>query len=227
MEAELERRFGLRTELFEHSDFRVEIVVPASPEDLLDEVEFDSDERLPYWAELWPSARALARHLLDEPHLAGPAIELGCGVGLPSLALRHRGIETLATDYYPDALRFTRVNAGRNGIPEPTALLLDWRYPPQDLGTFPLVVAADVLYESRNVNPLADLLLRLGADGGCAILADPGRLHFPRFLNRLASEGWKAEELGTHVEPSPAGRGLTVSVDLVRLSPPIRSTLLL
>ena len=33
---------------------------PVSAEDLIDEEEYEHDERLPCWAELWPSARALA-----------------------------------------------------------------------------------------------------------------------------------------------------------------------
>ena len=38
----------------------LELLRPRAPEELLDEEAFANDEFLPYWAELWPSALALA-----------------------------------------------------------------------------------------------------------------------------------------------------------------------
>jgi predicted nicotinamide N-methyase len=50
---------------------------PPSAEDLIDEAEFADDERLPYWAEVWPSGRVLCG-VLAEMDLAGRSvIELG------------------------------------------------------------------------------------------------------------------------------------------------------
>jgi hypothetical protein len=36
---------------------------PRVSEDLIDEAAFEHDERLPYWADIWPSARVLADHV--------------------------------------------------------------------------------------------------------------------------------------------------------------------
>jgi hypothetical protein len=44
-------------------DRTLAIVRPRSAEDLIDEADYARDERLPYWAELWPSARVLAGRL--------------------------------------------------------------------------------------------------------------------------------------------------------------------
>ena len=44
---------------------RLELLRPSSPEALIDEEAFAEDEFLPYWAELWPAARALADALPD------------------------------------------------------------------------------------------------------------------------------------------------------------------
>jgi predicted nicotinamide N-methyase len=219
-EADLHQRFQLRVETFHHGGFHLSVLLPAASDALIDEAEFDADERLPYWAELWPSARALASQLLDAPPARGPVLELGSGVGLPSLALRHAGLDVLVTDWYPDALLFAGANARRNGLGSLDTRLPDWREPPLDLGTFPLVIAADVLYEARNVEPLAHMLERAVGSGGSAIVADPGRVYFPHFLKRLASRGWTAEELPPRSEPSPAGNGRRVNVRLVRLHPP-------
>ena len=53
---------------------------PESPESLIDETEFERDEFLPYWAELWPAATALAEALPDVGGLR--VVELGCGLGV-------------------------------------------------------------------------------------------------------------------------------------------------
>src|SRR3954462_3822844 len=98
-EAELRARFEVREEAFRHGDFAVRMLLPRAADELIDAAEFDADERLPYWADLWPSARGLTRHLLDPPPRERRILELGSGVALPSLALRSLGADPLATDY--------------------------------------------------------------------------------------------------------------------------------
>ena len=52
------------------------------------------------------------------------------------------------------------------------------------------MLAADVLYERRNVAPLLDLLPRLGGE---VWLADPGRAPAEQFLAGVA-EGWERHD---------------------------------
>jgi predicted nicotinamide N-methyase len=217
---ELAARFSTRVESFRHGDFQVEISLPVSSEGLIDEAEFDRDERLPYWAELWPSARALARHLLDRPTLPAGAIELGCGVALPALALLHRACPTLATDYYEDALLFARFNARENQLGVLETLLLDWRRPPPRPGTYPLVIAADVLYEERNAAALAALLPAIVEPDGAVLIADPGRVYAPGFLLRMGTSGWRTETVGEFLEAGPA-EGTEIRVLIHELRPPV------
>jgi predicted nicotinamide N-methyase len=208
----LEGRFELRRESFSHGDFDVRIDLPRSSEDLIDEAEFGKDERLPYWAELWPSARSLTTLLLEEPSLPARALELGCGVALPSLALLHRGVDVLATDYYEDALLFSRFNAMSNHLGELSTRLVDWREPPSDLPRFPLVVAADVLYEARNSLALQALLPLVVEPGGRLLLADPGRVQLEPFLTSMAGVQWRVRPLGETLEPAPVAPGRHVRV---------------
>lgn len=192
----------VREEEFEMDGLRLTVALPVSSDDLIDVSEFNQDERLPYWAELWPSARALASHLMESGPRPSRALELGCGVGLPSLVLRSLGWEVLATDYYEDALRFVVRNAERNGIPAPLCRMVDWREPPRDLGRWPLVVAADVLYEERNIHSFAGVLDATLDEGGRVLLADPGRSYLRPFLNHMQSSGWTTELLETRaMEP--------------------------
>jgi predicted nicotinamide N-methyase len=167
-------------------DLRLSILRPPSADELIDEATFDEDEFLPYWAELWPSGLALARYV-SELELAGrKVLELGCGLGLPSLAAALRGADVLATDWAEDAIELLRGNAERNGAPlrvsrvrwtEPDALL---RAAPWDL-----VLGADLLYEQRNAEQLAALLPQLGGE---LVLAEPGRPHANEFLERFRAE---------------------------------------
>jgi predicted nicotinamide N-methyase len=165
---------------------------PVSADDLIDEEDFDRDERLPYWAELWPSALGLARHLYERDLGNIRAIELGCGVGLPTIAALARGAEVLATDHYEAALDFTAHNARTNLGLVPELSLLDWREPDiRGMGTFDLILAADVLYEQKNAAALADLVPRLLAPGGEAIFADPRRDEAPVFLTAMEEHGFE------------------------------------
>jgi predicted nicotinamide N-methyase len=159
-------------------------LVVARPRDaaaLLDEERFAAqDEFLPYWADLWPSARALAR-VLAARRLGGMRVlELGCGLGLPSLVAARGGARACASDWAPEAVAAAQANARRNGL-EVEGVVVDWRAPDPLVARAPwdLVIAADVLYEERNVAPLLDLLPRLGAD---VLLADPGRVAAAGFL---------------------------------------------
>lgn len=212
-EAHLRAAFDVRTESFTHGDWRVELLLPAKADDLIDEAAFAHDERLPYWAELWPSARALTRHVLDAPPDPGHtgAIELGCGVALPSLALRRLGADVLATDWYEDALRFAEANAERNGLAPLRTAALDWHHP-VNVGRYHLVLAADVLYEQRNAGLLRDLLPRVTAPGGVVLLADPGRAYVGQFVTLMRQASWRVEERAVRMEPAANGTHSRVTI---------------
>jgi predicted nicotinamide N-methyase len=167
-------------------DLRLEILRPPSPEELIDEASFDEEEFLPYWAELWPSGLALARNVAAR-RLAGLRIlELGCGLGLPSLAAASRGAEVLATDWAEDAIELLQQNAQRNGVFLRVARVR-WSEPEPLLRAAPwdLVLGADLLYEARNAEQLAALLPRLGSE---VLLAEPGRPYAKDFLERFGAE---------------------------------------
>jgi predicted nicotinamide N-methyase len=215
LEFELRHRFSLETRLFEHAGCVLEMILPAAHEELIDESAFNIDERLPYWADLWPSARALARHLLDSGPGAGRVIELGCGLALPSLVTLEAAESVLATDYYREALDFARANAERNGLPPLPTRFLDWRDPPDGLGTFRTALAADVLYEARNADSLSQLLPRIIEPGGSLLLADPGRTYVADFDRSMRTLGWTRELEAQMLEPStsdPEGPFSTVSI---------------
>ncbi len=166
------------------------IVRPRDADELVDEEAFEHEEFLPYWAELWPSALALARAVCRLPLEGATVVELGCGLGVPSVTAAHRGARVLASDWAPDALAFVELNASRNGVLLETALC-SWHEPAPLVARAPfdLVLASDVLYERRDVEPLLDLLPRLGTE---VLLADPGRPAAKEFSERAAQD-WRIE----------------------------------
>lgn len=216
LEADLRARFDVREEAFRHGELAVRMLLPRAADELIDEAEFDVDERLPYWADLWPSARGLTRHLLDHPPIERRILELGCGVALPSLALRSLGGDPLATDYYADALRFAEMNAARNGLAPLRTSLLDWRDPPAE--RWGLVIAADVVYEQRNAEALARLLPAVLADGGRMLLADPGRVYVGELRDRMEEMDWAVEEIDVRTETSDPVTGATSTVRIWRIA---------
>ena len=111
---------------------------------------------------------------------------------MPTIVALARGATVLATDHYEAALDFTAHNAGANLGRGPDTALLDWRTPQiEGLGTFDLVLAADVLYERKNSAALAGLVPRLLAPGGEAIFSDPRRDEAPVFLKAMEENGFR------------------------------------
>ncbi len=152
------------------------------------------DERLPYWAELWPSALALARFVLVHPDYVQnrETLEIGCGLGLAGLAAGKAGAEVLETDYQEDALRLTALNWFLNLQTFPRTALLDWRNP-QINRRFPVILASDVAYERRHFWALTLAFENLLQPGGRVLLSEPNRPVARDFFKILREEGFRLE----------------------------------
>jgi predicted nicotinamide N-methyase len=151
---------------------------------------FAADEYLPYWADLWPAARMLAKAIIREPWTPGTeALEIGCGLGLPGIVALSRGLRVTFSDYDATALRFAAENARRNGFHDFRLLQMDWRNPPADL-KMPLLLASDLIYEQRNVEPLVTLFQRVLAPDGLCWLTDQDRIPSAALRQTLAAMGF-------------------------------------
>jgi predicted nicotinamide N-methyase len=150
---------------------------------------FSADEYLPYWTDLWPAARMLAKVILRDPWTPGlRALEIGCGLGLPGIAALSKELKVTFADCDATALRFAAENAQANHLEHFNVLRLDWRDPPEDL-SFPVILASDLAYELRNLTPLAQLIRKTLAPGGICLMTDPDRPLAPRLREELAFEG--------------------------------------
>ena len=186
---ELTRRFRTTASTLCVGDTELSLLHPVSAEDLISEEDFERDERLPYWADLWPSGRLLAGYLAQLDGRGRSLLELGCGAGLVATAAALAGFDVCATDYYDDALRFTKLNVATNTGRMPETRLVDWREMPTDLGRFDYVVGSDVLYDMSYGELVARAIDVTLKRGGEAIIADPGRIAAGEFVDDAAERG--------------------------------------
>jgi predicted nicotinamide N-methyase len=177
----------------------VRMLCPRDGDAVLDELlaEDDPDEdRLPFWAQMWPSGTALANAIASRSLAGRRVLDLGCGLGVAAVTAALAGATVLAVDRSPEAISFAAVNAARNGVRLQT-MVAAFETPQRLLHEPPwdLVLAADVLYEQRNVPVLVWLLPRLVAADGEVWLADPGRPMLARFLAGMDATGWRRERV--------------------------------
>ncbi len=169
------------------------IMRPSESDRLLDHPSvrsaFAADEYMPYWADLWPAARMLAKAILRENWLPGlRALEVGCGLGLPGIAAMAMGLRVTFSDYDATALHFAADNARANGFHSFDMLQMDWRYPPENV-QFPVILASDLIYEMRNVAPLVALIKKMLEPSGVCLLTDQDRVPSHVLRDTLTEEG--------------------------------------
>jgi predicted nicotinamide N-methyase len=179
-------------------------------------------DAIPYYAILWPAARGLAEYLWRQrAELSGARVlELGCGLGLPSILAARLGAQATATDFHPETGEWLQHNAALNGVTL-AYRQLDWNeflakrseiggqgsdgtgrpsatsvFLPQspDLRSptsdFPLIIGSDLVYERRHIPALVCAIDALCAPGGHAVIADPGRDNLDLFVASMEQDGW-------------------------------------
>jgi predicted nicotinamide N-methyase len=184
--------------------FQFDIERPADSYALLDDpIVLDAHERdeyMPYWADLWPAARMLAKAVAKEDWSKYPktrdkleALELGCGLGVPGLIALACGLRVTFSDYDLTAVRFAANNARRNKLYDFKSVPLDWRCPPADLKV-PVILGADLTYETRNIDPLVKFIRKVLLPGGICLLTDQNRTPAPLLRETLGYAGLKYDQ---------------------------------
>src|SRR3954453_8133000 len=101
------------------------VMQPDEAAELPDDGAVEWAPLVPYWSVLWRSGLALGRELSGRRLGGLRVVELGCGMGVPSLAASRSGGGVLATDASVEALELVARNASRNGLDLDTAQA-DW-----------------------------------------------------------------------------------------------------
>ena len=170
---------------------------PQDLESLWDKItpeEFNPDERLPYWVELWPASLALAELLQNKKaDIAGKTcLDIGCGIGFTAIVASWLGAKVIGMDYEPEALAYARQNAFINSVPPPLWVGMDWRQPAIKAKSCTFIFGGDIMYEKRFVEPVFTFLDYALAENGCVWVAEPARNVYGLFQEMLKSKGWES-----------------------------------
>ena len=191
--AETFRDYAVRRSRWRIGGRAFDLTWPADVDALLDLPEthkrFDRDEYMPYWAQPWPAAVLLAEKVLEgEPGHGRRAVEIGCGIGLVSLAAAASGWSIVASDYDTDATAFAELNARRSHLTLAGTARIDYRQV-LDVPAYDCVLGADLAYERRKCKPVADWIASALKPGGQALICDPNRSAADEFPQRAIEAG--------------------------------------
>jgi 2-polyprenyl-3-methyl-5-hydroxy-6-metoxy-1,4-benzoquinol methylase len=188
-----------------------------------------NEQRCPFGAVLWPSARALWQWLNEDvsrysKYAANPSdhqfrvIELGCGVGfLSALFASRTHWELTATDYEPAYAKYVEANTRLHAQNKVHFETLDWseQLPTHLAGVFDLVVACDVFYDDSHIDTLPQLAAKLLKPNGSMLLADPERFRFTTAIETLANhfERMDVEQFSVENSPEDSGASGVINAD--------------
>lgn len=145
------------------------------------------------FGQVWPAGRLLAQ-AMQRFDIAGKRIlELGCGIGLPSLVLQRRGADIVASDMHPLAEVFLAYNAALNGLPALHYRQMRWGAPMSALGSFDAIVASDVLYERGSAETLSAVIEHHANACAEVLITDPGRGNSARFSQLMSASGFSVD----------------------------------
>ena len=140
----------------------------------------------PYWARVWPAAQVLCRFLAADPALYRnrTVLEIGAGLGLPSLLCATESQRVWCTDLSPAMQDYVRASAAVNGFTQVQVGCVDWNqdtdYPGADL-----VLMADLGYDPRSLEGLLRCVNHYREQGSQLLIAVPERLASRAFATAL------------------------------------------
>ncbi len=134
----------------------------------------------PFWAFAWAGGQALARYVLDNPHVVRgkTVIDLASGSGLVGIAAMRAGAHSvLAADIDHFAMEAIRLNAESNAVAIAATAddLLQASAPVAGV-----VLVGDLFYERHLAERLLSWLQSARANGTDVLIGDPGRSYLPR-----------------------------------------------
>jgi predicted nicotinamide N-methyase len=165
------------------------------------------------FGQVWPSGRVLAEAMSGYAIAGKRILEIGCGLGLASLVLQHRGANVLATDHHPLAEPFLAYNSALNELAAVPYRELQWSVPDETLGRFDLIIGSDILYERDHAEQLATLMARHALPDAEVLVTDPGRGNSAPFTRALEEQGYAVTEKRSPMngEDAPPFRGRLLS----------------
>lgn len=179
----------MQTRTYTFGNRTIRVCLPAAEEVRLEWLEHGPDGSAgaaPYWARVWPAAQVLCRFLAADPALYRnrTVLEIGAGLGLPSLLCATEAAAVWCTDLSPQMQPFVQAAAAANGFTHVQVGRFDWNqdtdYPGADL-----VLMADLGYDPRSLQGLLRCVNHYREQGSQLLVAVPERLASRAFAATL------------------------------------------
>ena len=149
----------------------------------------------PYWAKVWASADTLVQFLREEPAWIQNKIvlEIGAGIGIPSLSIAAQTDKIVISDYAPDAVALLQKNIEHLKLNNASAACIDWNHISDD------VIADTILLSDTNYEPavhenLTFLVEKFINKGSTILLATPNRLASNPFIERISKYMYRSKQ---------------------------------
>ena len=148
----------------------------------------DPNTPFPFWAKLWPSSIALLDVLKAQPQLIQNkhVLEIGAGVGLPSLMMADIVKSIQISDYDKEAVALLQKNIEHLQLQNAEALQLDWKNVPENLNP-EVILLSDINYDPTQFDLLKSLIDKFIHQGCTIILSTPQRIMASPFVQKLES----------------------------------------
>jgi predicted nicotinamide N-methyase len=176
-------------ESFTFSGEQIELFVPSASfiqERYLLEKAAGNEPLFPYWAQVWPAAKALCEIIAAQPELVKDknVLELAAGIGLPSLLAARFANDIVSSDYIQDALDVMQRSVIHNNLHNIQTALIDWNHLP--VGIKPdVLLLSDINYDPSSFEILFAVLRRFIEQGATILLSTPQRIAGRAFMERM------------------------------------------
>jgi len=158
----------------------------------------------PFWSQIWASAIAITKFIdLNPIYIENKKVlELGAGLGLPSLFAAQKAAYVCCTDTTPQAIHTVQQSIKHNKLVNIGSNILDWN----NLVDIPqgtqVVLMSDVNYNQYDFEPLLKLIKLLLSQHITIILSTPQRLQSKKFIAQLL--GWCTHQEEIQIESETA-----------------------
>jgi predicted nicotinamide N-methyase len=151
-------------------------------------LDLDPNTPFPFWAKLWPSTLALLDVLEAHPHLIQNkhVLEIGAGIGLPSLMMADHAKSIQVSDYNLEAVELLQKNIEHLKLQNVQAIRLDWNAIPEYMNP-EVILLSDVNYDPTQFDVLISLIEKFIHQGSTIILSTPQRIMASPFVQKLES----------------------------------------
>lgn len=188
-------------------DHKVQLYVPDAK--AVQEAYRRNEISFPYWSKVWPAAIALTEFVLLHPAFIQNkrVVELGAGLGLPSLFAARFASSVLCTDHSPEAVQLAQLSAQHNNLSNIQTALLDWNHLPKDLEA-DVVLLSDINYEPDAFHALMKMVNHFMMKKTILLLSTPQRLMAKDFISPLQAFCTSRQEMDVRHE----GKQVMISV---------------